>query len=60
MSHDSENTEAIYRYAPKKGNDDFLTTDPMDYGMIRYTDLEVANHSILIHNLPKNIPNKEL
>ena len=32
----------------------------MDYGMIRYTDLEVANHSIMIQNLPKNIPNKDL
>ena len=27
--------------------------DPIDYGMTRYTDLEIADHSIMIEGLPK-------
>ena len=30
--------------------------DPLDYGMIRYSDLEIADHSIMIEGLPKSIP----
>ena len=37
-----------------------VSSDPLDYGMKRYSDLEVADHSIMIQNLPKNVPRREL
>jgi len=33
-----------------------LSLNPLDYGMIKMNDLEIACHSIIIDNLPKNIP----
>lgn len=35
---------------------DQISNDPSDYGMKRYTDLEIADHAIMIENLPKTIP----
>lgn len=37
-----------------------FSNDPSDYGMKRYTDLEIADHAIMIENLPKNIPRQYL
>jgi hypothetical protein len=37
-----------------------ISNDPTDYGMKRYTDLEIADHAIMIENLPKNIPRQYL
>ena len=36
------------------------STYPSDYGLRRYTDLEVATHSIMIEGLPKDIPRRTL
>lgn len=36
------------------------STDPYDYAMRRYTDLEVAGHSIMLEGLPRNIPRLQL
>ena len=33
-----------------------LSLNPLDYGMIKMNDLELASHSIIIDNLPTNIP----
>ena len=30
----------------------------MDYGLKRYTDLEIAAHSIMIEGLPRNMPRR--
>jgi hypothetical protein len=37
-----------------------VSTDPIDYGMRRYTDLEISEHCVLIRGLPKSIPRREL
>lgn len=36
------------------------TTDPIDYGMKKYTDQEIANHSVMISGIPKDLPNEEV
>ncbi len=35
-----------------------LSMNPLDYGLIKMNDLEIACHSIIIDGLPKNIPYK--
>ena len=37
-----------------------MSNDPQDYGMKRYSDLEIAEHSILIEGLPKDVPREDL
>lgn len=37
-----------------------MSLDPQDYGMIKYTDLEIATHSIMVDGLPRNIPRRDL
>ena len=37
-----------------------MSLDPQDYGMIKYTDLEIAAHSIMVDGLPRNIPRRDL
>lgn len=32
-----------------------LSTNPLDYGMRKYTDLQIAEHAILIENLPRSV-----
>ena len=33
-----------------------ISRNPLDYGMKRYTDLQIANHCIMIENLPTELP----
>jgi hypothetical protein len=37
-----------------------LSNDPQDYGLKRYTDLEVAQHTIMLDGLPQHLPRREL
>ena len=37
-----------------------MSADPLLYGMKKYTDIEIATHSIMIDGLPKKIPRREL
>ena len=37
-----------------------ISKNPLDYGMRRFTDLEISFHTIMIENLPKDIPRIEL
>ena len=37
-----------------------MSVNPIDYGMKKYSDIEVATHSIMIDGLKKNIPRREL
>jgi hypothetical protein len=34
--------------------------NPSDYGMKKYSDIEIADHTLMISGLPKNIPRKKL
>ena len=37
-----------------------MSIDPLDYGMTRYTELEISDHAVAIQGLPKNIPRRDL
>jgi hypothetical protein len=37
-----------------------MSVDPLLYGMKKYTDIDIATHSIMIDGLPKKIPRREL
>jgi hypothetical protein len=43
-----------------KSSSKTISDDPLDYGMKRYTDMEIAEHTIMIENLPKGIPREYL
>lgn len=44
---------------PQKQTQEY-SDDPVDYGMTRFSDLEIADHSIMIEGLPKDIPREVL
>jgi len=37
-----------------------MSVDPLQYGMKKYSDIDIATHSIMIAGLPKKIPRREL
>lgn len=60
------NRDAISSSPPENGSlpsipqSQKVSKEPEDYGMKRYTDLDIAAHSILIEGLPKAFPRAEL
>ena len=34
--------------------------NPTDYGLKKYSDIEIGDHSIMISGIPKGIPRKKL
>jgi hypothetical protein len=55
MEHRFSLNDTLHILRPK----DQLSDDPLDYGLRRYTDLDIAEHAILIENIPKDTPNKQ-
>jgi hypothetical protein len=37
-----------------------IYVDPLVYGMKKFSDIDIATHSIMIDGLPKKIPRREL
>jgi hypothetical protein len=36
------------------------SNNPIDYGLKKYSDIEIADHSIMISGIPKGVPRKTL
>ena len=43
-----------------KSEIEVMSVDPNDYGITKYSDLDVASHSVMIENLPTKISRRTL